>query len=226
MIAKNQPRLIVMLTHHDYTIENAEEIFLESRNAPATYWGMKEKGISIGRMKKLYSKMKEYGKSTVLEVVGYTETEGLKGAELAIECGCDILMGTKYHHSIATLCQNHNIKYFPFIGEITGRPSVLQGEISDIIREAKHLSDIGNIAGIDLLGYRFTGNAYTLNCKVVKASHIPVCLAGSIDSLQRLQEVIESKAWGFTIGSALFDHKFGDSIPNQIAAVVNFLTNH
>ena len=44
--------------------------------------------------------MKKQGKSTFLEVVEYTEEQGLKGAEMALECGRDILMGTVYFDSI------------------------------------------------------------------------------------------------------------------------------
>ena len=50
--------------------------------------------------------MKKQGKSTFLEVVEYTEEQGLKGAEMALECGCDILMGTVYFDSINAFCKN------------------------------------------------------------------------------------------------------------------------
>ena len=49
--------------------------------------------------------MKKQGKSTFLEVVEYTEEQGLKGAEMALECGCDILMGTVYFDSINAFCK-------------------------------------------------------------------------------------------------------------------------
>ena len=40
--------------------------------------------------------MKKAGKTTYLEVVSLTEEEGLKGAKLAVEAGCDVLMGTVF----------------------------------------------------------------------------------------------------------------------------------
>jgi putative N-acetylmannosamine-6-phosphate epimerase len=43
---------------------------------------------------------------------------------------------------------------------------------------------------------------------VVKATNVPIVSAGSIDSYKRLAEVWDAGAWGFTIGSALFDKKF------------------
>lgn len=41
-----RPELIVMLTWNDKTVENAKELFLESKDAPAKFWGCKREGIS------------------------------------------------------------------------------------------------------------------------------------------------------------------------------------
>ena len=62
--------------------------------------GFKDSGLPLNEMKELFKHMKKQGKSTFLEVVEYTEEQGLKGAEMALECGCDILMGTVYFDSI------------------------------------------------------------------------------------------------------------------------------
>lgn len=43
-------------------------------------------------------------KKTFLEVVEYTEEEGLERAKIALECGCDILMGTLFYDSINEFC--------------------------------------------------------------------------------------------------------------------------
>lgn len=71
------PNLVVMLTHNDFTSEDAEKIFEQCKNTRAKYWGFKEKPISKDRMKRLYSRMRECGKVTFLEVVAYTAEEGL-----------------------------------------------------------------------------------------------------------------------------------------------------
>lgn len=89
-----QTELIVMLTYNDHTAENAYEIFDCCKDTSAKYWGIKEDGISGEEMRNLFRYMKDCGKTTVLEVVAYTEEECLAGAELAVECGCDILIGT------------------------------------------------------------------------------------------------------------------------------------
>ena len=52
------------------------------------------------------------------------------------------------------------------------------------------------------------GDAPLLLQKVVNAVSIPIVSAGSIESIQRISEVTKTGAWGFTIGSALFDNKF------------------
>ena len=68
---KNTPQLIVMLTYNDKTVENAFDIFENCKDTRATYWGFKEQGLEHDRMKKLYKRMKECGKTTVMEVVAY-----------------------------------------------------------------------------------------------------------------------------------------------------------
>jgi len=216
------PKLIVMLTYNDFTVENAEEVFESCKNSKAEFWGFKEHPLPLERMKKLYARMKECGKTTFLEVVAYTEEEGLEGAKIAAECGCDVLMGTTFHDSINLFCKEHNLKYMPFVGEISGRPSILNGTIEGMISEANEYINKGAY-GIDLLGYRFTGNAVLLNKMLVENVPAPVCLAGSIDSFQRLDEVYDASPWTFTIGSAFFDNKFDGTICEQINKVCDYI---
>lgn len=216
------PELIVMLTWHDYTVDNARQVFEECKGCAAHYWGMKEHSLPIEQMKELYTYMKSCGKTTVLEVVAYNEKEGLEGAKVAAECGCDILMGTKFAPSINDYCRVHGIKYMPFVGNISGRPSVLSGEIDDLINEAKSCIEQG-VYGINLLGYRYTGDATALNKQFVEQIDAPVCLAGSINSYNRLDEVKQANPWLFTIGSAFFEKKFGETIAEQIDNVCKYM---
>ena len=214
--------LIVMLTHNDLTVENAYEIFEQCQDTKARYWGFKEQPLPIEEMKRIYSKMKECGKRTVLEVVAYTEAEGLEGAQMAATCGCDVLMGTCYSESIHKLCQQHNIDYMPFVGDIVGRPSILKGSIESMIAQAKMLKDKG-VFGIDLLGYRYEEDPEKLISDYVKQVGNPVCVAGSIDSYERLQFIKKVQPWAFTIGSAFFENKFGDTFAEQINKVCDFI---
>ena len=216
------PKLIVMLTHNNHTVENASEIFESCKNSKAQYWGFKEKPLPISEMKSLFSRMKSCGKTTFLEVVEYDEESGLHGAKIAKECGCDILMGTVFFDSINQFCKENNMKYMPFVGQITNRPSILEGSIEDMISEAKEYLAKG-VYGFDLLGYRYTGDPVKLNNAFVQAIEAPVCLAGSVDSYERLDEVIEANPWAFTVGSAFFDEKFGTDFHKQINNVCNYM---
>lgn len=218
----SKPELIVMLTHNDHTVENAPAIFEACKNSKAKFWGFKEKSLPLEKMKELFATMKAHGKTTFLEVVEYDEAAGLQGAQVAKECGCDILMGTVFYDSINEFCQNNNLKYMPFVGEVTERPSILSGDIDAIIRQAQDYLAKG-VHGFDLLGYRYTGDPVALNRAFVEAIDAPVCLAGSIDSYQRLDEVMEANPWAFTIGSAFFDEKFGQDFAKQIDIVCDYI---
>lgn len=218
----NRMDLIVMLTRNDYTIPNALEVFEAARHAPAHYWGAKEEGISHEDLKKLFAAIRKSGKSPVLEVVAYSEEECLAGAKLAIECECDILLGTGYFDSVNELCRAHNIRYMPFVGEVSGRPSTLNGTAETMLAQIEAYRARG-VYGVDLLGYRYAGDCSALCGAVVPSAPLPVCLAGSINSTARLDEVRRLRPRFFTIGSAFLEHCFGEEIADQIAFVCNYI---
>lgn len=219
---KTKPELVVMLTYNDITVQNAFEIFEQCRDSRAKYWGFKEIGLPLREMKELFTYMKKCGKTTALEVVAYTEASCLEGAEMAAECGCDLLMGTVYFDSVNELCKRRGLRYMPFVGQIHGRPSVLDGSPENMIAEANYYLERG-VYGIDLLGYRYTGDCSELNRRLVSGINAPVCIAGSVDSYKKLDEICETSPWTFTIGSAFFDRKFGDDFREEIDAVCRYV---
>ena len=219
---KKNPNLIVMLTEHDQTVMNAREIFEQCKSSSADYWGFKEQPLPINEMKELFHYMKQNGKTTILEVVAYTEEECLDGARTAAECKCDILMGTLFFDSVNEFCRDHSIKYMPFAGDVSERPSVLNGEIDTIIQNARSYIQKGAY-GIDLLSYRYTGDVEELNRRLLEEIDAPVCIAGSINSFERLDCMKELSPWGFTIGSAFFNKKFGNEFSDQIDIVKNYI---
>ncbi len=219
-----EPILTVMLTYNDLTVKNAAEIFQLCRDTDAEYWGIKEEPLEKAEMKELFALMKECGKKTVLEVVCYDEESSLAGAELAAECGCDFLMGTVFCDSVNDYCKEHGLKYLPFVGKVSDRPSVLEGDIDELISEAREYVSKGAY-GIDLLAYRYTGDAAELIERLVNELDAPVCVAGSVDDFVRLDEIKRIAPWSFTIGSAFFDKKFGEGIPEQINAVCRYMKN-
>ena len=218
----NTPFLVVMLTKDDFTVSNAAEIFEQCKDTRATCWGFKEHPLPLPQMKELYASMKSCGKITFLEVVAYSEQEGLAGAQMAADCGCDVLMGTCFYDSINDFCMRNNLKYMPFVGRIEGRPSVLDGSIDGMIAEAKEYLGKGAY-GIDLLAYRYTGDPLELGGRFLEAVDAPVCLAGSIDSFKRLDDVKRLNPWAFTIGSAFFENKFGSAFSDQINRVCDYI---
>lgn len=216
------PELIVMLTLNDRTVRNAPEVFEQCKNSKAKYFGFKEEGIPLSKMIRLYNSIKACGKSTVLEVVAYSEHEGLAGAKIAAECGCDILMGTMYYDSIRDFCKEKGIKYMPYVGNVIERPSILEGSIDDMIAEAKECLEKG-VDGFDLLGYRYTEDARELIQRFVEEVDAPVCVAGSVDSYERLDELKDIEPWSFTIGSAFFHNCFDGTISEQIDKVCDYV---
>ncbi len=219
-----KPVFILMLTYNDQTVKNALQLFQECKDTPVTHWGFKDVGLPVPEMKQLVQEMKKAGKTTFLEVVSLSEEEGLAGARLAVEAGFDILMGTVFFDSILEYLKDKPIKYFPFPGHVYSHPSILDGSMDDIVQHARTLESRG-VQGMDLLSYRYVGDAPALLRRVVDATRVPIVSAGSIDSYKRLEEVSEARCWGFTIGSALFDKKFipDGSFRDNILAVCSWL---
>jgi hypothetical protein len=219
-----KPELIVMLTYQDKTVADALELFERTKDYPITHWGFKDVGLPPEEMKAVAAAMKEAGKITFLEVVSLSEEDGLRGARLAVDAGFDILMGTVFYPSIGEYLKDKPVRYYPFPGRVYGHPSILDGAIDDIVAHACELETYG-VHGLDLLTYRYTGNAPSLLNQVVKSTQVPVISAGSIASFERITEVWDSGAWGFTIGTAFFEKKFvpDGSFEENVLAVCNWL---
>ena len=138
-----KPEFILMLTYNDSTVKEALQIFRECRNAPVMHWGFKDLGLPPEEMKALVREMKEAGKTTYLEVVSLSEEEGLRGAQIAVEAGFDILMGTVFFDSILEFLKGKPIQYYPFPGHIYGHPSILDGTMEEIVNHACFLESRG-----------------------------------------------------------------------------------
>jgi hypothetical protein len=219
-----KPELIVMLTQNDTTVSDAQDLFEGLADAPIAHWGFKDVGLPPAEMGKVAGIMKAAGKTIFLEVVSLSEEEGLRGARLAVEQGFDILMGTVYFPSIRDYLKDTPVRYFPFPGRVYGHPSILDGGIEAIADHARFLEREG-VQGMDLLTYRYTGDAPQLLRAVVKATDVPIVSAGSIASYDRILEVWNAGAWGFTIGSAFFEKCFvpTGSFQENVRAVADWL---
>jgi hypothetical protein len=219
-----KPELIVMLTHQDRTVQDALQLFERTRDYPITHWGFKDVGLSPEEMQRVVTAMKAAGKITFLEVVSLSEEEGLRGARLAVDLGFDVLMGTVFFPSIGEYLKDKAVKYYPFPGHVHSHPSILDGTIDEIVAHARELESYG-AHGLDLLTYRYSGDAAHLLTQVVQATQVPIVSAGSIATFDRITEVWDSGAWGFTIGSAFFEKQFvpNGSFEENVLAVCNWL---
>jgi hypothetical protein len=203
------PKLILMFTKNDVTIADAIDYFEEVKDLPVDYFGFKEIGLSPNKMKSLNDEIHKAGFQSFLEVVEYEEDKILEPAKMAVDMGFDYLMGTVYYPSIWKIIRGSGIKYLPFCGKVYDRPSILDGSIEEIVEDAKRIEKEG-VAGFDLLAYRYK-NKDKINdlVKTLKESvSVPIVSAGSINSLERLQNTINQGVWGLTIGGAFFEKKF------------------
>ena len=219
-----KPELIVMLTYNDRTVENALELFDEMKDSPVKHWGFKDVGLPKEETEELARQMADAGKTSYLEVVSLSEEEGLEGAKLAVASGVDILMGTVFFDSIHEYLRDKPIAYYPFLGNVHSHPTVLEGRVEEIVAHARQLETKG-VDGVDLLAYRHTGESAGLLTSVIEATRVPLICAASIGSYERISEVVDSKAWGFTVGSAFFEERFmpHGSFSENVTHVWNWL---
>lgn len=218
-------KLIVMLTHHDMTVSNAKEVFESCKDLPVANWGFKDVGLPPEQMKELANLMKKEGKTTFLEVVTYSEEECMRGAMLAVECGFDFLAGTIFYDSVLDYIKKHDLKYCPFVGRVSGSPSILEGTVEFALQQQEEYKKKG-VYGIDLLGYRYVdGDPEKYSAEYIKNAELPTILAGSIGSPERIEKVREMNPWTFTMGSALFDKNFvkDGTFRDNLIAVIELL---
>ena len=203
-----RPDIIIMLTHHDVTVPDAAEVFEQCKDLDQVkLWGFKNVGLPKDQMKALVKAMKDAGKTTFLEVVTYDEASCLDGAQTAIDCGFDYLMGTIYYYSVAELLKKNGMDYLPFVGKVSGSPSILEGTNEEIIQNAKDLMAKG-IKGFDILAYRHVVDGEKLAYDFCAAVPAQICIAGSINSFKRIDTMFDIGPWTFTMGSVLFEKKF------------------
>ncbi len=214
-------KLIVMLTHNDRTVANAAEIFGECRHVPGVCWGFKDVGIPLDEMKQLAADMKAAGKTVYIESLENDEQAALNSARTIDVCGADYMIGSKYSPKVQEYLKEQGIGYIPDAGECVGRPARLTGTIESITADAGKLAQCG-VSGLDLSCYRFDGDAAALLRSVVGCG-VPICIAGSINSFERIDEIVAMGADSFTIGGAFFENKFGGTFAEQIQKVADHI---
>jgi hypothetical protein len=151
----------------------------------------------------------------MLEVVSLSEADELNSVRGAVDIGVDYLLGGFRAEKVIPLLAGSGIRYFPFCGRTVGHPTQLRGTVDEIVADATRLAAMPGVAGLDLLAYRYDGDVERLMAAVTAAVRVPVIAAGSIDRVERIEAVGRCGAWGFTVGGAIFEGRFG---PGPVAA--------
>jgi hypothetical protein len=214
---------IFMLTHHDTTVPNADRVYEGLRATALRYVGFKDIGATPDELAVVTEKAHTDGLEVFLEVVSTSKESELASLEAARHIGVDWVMGGKHAEEGVRILAGSRVKYCPFPGHIEGHPSILLGSVAEIAQDARDLTAIDGVFGLDLLAYRHPDeDPIEVTRAVVAASSGPVIVAGSIVSAEQIRLVAAAGAWGFTIGGAIFEGRLpgAPNLANQITAVL------
>jgi len=200
---------ILMLTHADRTIDDAESRAAAALELGIRHVGFKDIGASPGTMQRLVQKIRACGGVSYLEIVS-TSSAALEasletGRALGVDC---ILGGTNL--AVAANILGGLAGYFPFPGEPVGHPTRLRGSPAIVAEHTRAARALG-CGGVDLLAYRAT-EADPI--ELVRAARDALTgggrliVAGSVNSPRQIHALAAAGADAFTIGSAIFDGTF------------------
>lgn len=213
---------VFMLTHGDRTLDNAAEIVPRMADTGLRYIGFKDVGADAARQRELTSLGHDAGFEVMLEVVSTSKEDELASLRAAAEAGVDWVLGGTHAADGAGILPE-GVRYCPFPGRVVDHPSVLLGTVEEIAADAERLTALNHVSGLDLLAYRHpTADPLALIRDVVGRSAGPVIVAGSIASIDRALAISQAGAWGYTIGSAIFDGLLpgAPSVADQVRHVV------
>ncbi len=200
---------VFMLTHSDSTIENALDYVDQLAGTGLHYLGFKDVGATPERQRRIAQAARDAGFETMLEVVSTTRKDEVASVRAALAAGVDWVLGGTQPDAVLPMLAGSPVHYCPFPGRVTGHPSILEGTIEEIAASAADLTARPGVYGLDLLAYRHqTADIEELARAVVRASAGPVIAAGSVVSDDQIVMLEAAGAWGFTIGSAIFDGLF------------------
>jgi hypothetical protein len=219
-------RFVFMLTNGDLTVPGAADVCGEIASLDIEIVGFKDVGVPMAELARVTDRLREQGRTVALEVVSQRRDDELRSIEAGMDLGVDLLLGgVNVSDGLALLgCDGDGgPRYMPFPGRVVGHPSSLVGTVAEITDSARDLAARAGVWGLDLLAYRFDGDVDHLVRDVVRAVDVPVIVAGSIDSEERVRAVVDAGAWGFTVGTAAFERRFlpGASLGDQLRFVID-----
>ncbi|WP_028060115.1 hypothetical protein [Candidatus Solirubrobacter pratensis] len=215
-------RFVFMLTRGDATVPDAARICREIAPLDIGVVGFKDVGLPHAELAEVAAILRDQGREVALEVVSVTRDEELRAIEAGLELGVDLLLGGTHVEDALRLIDGAGVRYCPFPGRVVGHPSVLEGTRESIVASAGALATTDGVWGLDLLAYRFAGDADTLMREAIAAVDVPVIVAGSVADTDRIGAIAAAGAWGFTVGSAAFEGRFVPDAPllDQLRAVI------
>jgi DhnA family fructose-bisphosphate aldolase class Ia len=214
---------VFMLTHNDATVADARAVVEEVSGTGLRYIGFKDVGATLETLRDVTAAAHDDGLEVMLEIVTTNADDEVTSLRNAQGIGVDWVLGGTHPQVGAEALRGTGIRYCPFPGSITGHPSVLEGELEEIAEHARTLTATPGIDGVDLLAYRHRSvDPLALTRAVVGASDGPVIVAGSIATLEQVQQLERAGAWGFTVGGAVFEHRFpgGTSVREQVETIL------
>jgi hypothetical protein len=214
---------VFMLTRRDRTVDDAQSVYQEVRGTGLRYIGFKDIGASVAQLREVCVSAQDDGLEVMLEVVSTSREDELRSVTAATEIGVDWVLGGTHPQDGLRALAGSKARYCPFPGRVVGHPSVLEGEIAEIAESARAITALDGVFGLDLLAYRHeTADVAELTRAVVQAASGPVIAAGSVASVAQIRALEAAGAWGFTIGSAIFEGRLpgGPSIAGQIREVL------
>ena len=216
------PEFVFMLTHHDATVANARQVYDQVRGTGLRYVGFKDIGATPDELARITRAAHDDGLEVMLEVVSTSEDAEIRSISAADSIGVDWVLGGTHPERGRQILAGTGTRYCPFPGTVADHPSILKGEITEIAEHAGKLTATPGVDGLDLLAYRHvSADPVKLTQAVVAAAYGPVIVAGSIASLQQIRDIAAAGAWGFTIGGAIFEGRFGGpDIAGQVKAVL------
>jgi hypothetical protein len=218
---------IFMLTHGDSTIPDAENVLKQVVATGLRYVGFKDVGTTSEVRKRLVDIAHDASLQVMIELVSPDAATEQASLASAVAAGADWILGGTQVEAGCDAVRGTGIKYCPFPGLVVGHPSVLHGTIDDIAGEAKAHIDRPEVFGVDLLAYRHSdAQPVDLVAAVTAAcAPAPVIVAGSISTDRQIRDVAAAGAWGFTIGSAIFDDLIAGEaeVPQSVERVLAVL---
>ena len=199
---------IFMLTRHDRTIDDAEDLVDAVCDLGVRHIGFKDIGVGRDAMRRIVGRIRARNALCYLEVVSTTPADMTAsvatGCELGVDC---ILGGTDVDAAQRVL--GELAAYFPFPGHPVGHPTRLEGTPAEVERDTRN-ARLRGCGGVDLLAFRATGADPLALVRAARRGMDGgrLIVAGSVQSAHQVHALAKAGADAFTIGSAVFDGTF------------------